>query len=211
MRHKNKEYFCQRIMLFKCSDNRGFTIIEIVITIAVVAILSAILVPVISQNIQSARFARAASDVKTLGEAIVQFRKDTAVWPTSRAGAPIYMLFSDVDSTNDGIPDTSFLPSGWTIDRNFRLSMAYHLINNTDNITRGPSAAGTPSWNGPYLSIVRPDPWGTAYVVNAQLLGGTANVYVLSAGPGRPAQVETPFDGSGPPPADSDDIAFRLQ
>ena len=220
MRQKNKEESdCVGVMLRKPGKMSGFTMIEVVITIAVVAILAAILVPLVSQNITSARFARAASDVKTLGEAIIQFRRDTAVWPVYEGNQVRNLLFSDVDAGNDGTPDTGSLPegAGWEdVTFDLRLSLGYHLIDYRinlydSNILRGPSTSGTPSWNGPYLDAVRPDPWGTTYVVNCLGLGGTTNVYVVSAGPGRPANVETPFNGSGPPPAGSDDVVFRLQ
>jgi prepilin-type N-terminal cleavage/methylation domain-containing protein len=192
----------------------GFTMIEAVITIAVIAILAAVLIPLISQNIQSARHARAGSDVSTIGKAILQFRQDTARWPVWFGGGARLLLFGDLDATNDGIPDTSAIPPGWdAIPQANRLSLNYHLLGYNfavaDNVHNGPSPTGLPSWNGPYITDIKPDPWGNPYVVNAQWLGGNGSVYVLSAGPGRPASIETPFNGS--PPADSDDITFRLQ
>jgi prepilin-type N-terminal cleavage/methylation domain-containing protein len=195
----------------------GFTMIEVVITIAVVAILAAVLVPLISQNIESARNARATSDVATLGKAMVQFYQDTARWPIYNNTTAMRLVFSDVDNNNDGIPDNSAIPSGWdTVPAANRLTLAHHLIAfnmGPLNISTGPQPPGTPAWNGPYLSEVRPDPWGNAYVVNVQWLwdtsGGVNSVYVLSAGDSRPATVETPFNGN--PPANSDDIVYRIQ
>jgi len=185
----------------------GFTMIEVVITIAVVAILAAVLVPMISQNIQSARHARAASDVATLGKAIVQFRQDTSLWPIYSAAVPMNLLYSDTAAT---------IPPTWDVDGGGQnLSMATHLMAYNINavnagITNGPSTTGTPSWNGPYLSGLSADPWGNSYVVNCQHLStGAGNVYVLSAGPGRPANIETPFNGA--PPGGSDDIFFQIQ
>jgi hypothetical protein len=180
------------------------------------------MVPIISNNIQSARFTRANSDVSTLGKAIVQFRKDTATWPVYRsAGNPRQLLFSDRDADNNGVPDTSTVPATWnTYVPGGSLSLEHNLVNNSSGIySRGPRADGLPCWNGPYLSETVPDPWGNAYVVNSYWLYTDAdpsttqfdalNVYVLSAGPGRPAAIETPFNGV--PPADSDDITFRVQ
>jgi len=126
------------------------------------------------------------------------------------------LLFSDIDGGNDGTPDTSAIAAGpagfsqWSaIPAANRVSLYYNLIDNGAGMIRGPSATGTPTWNGPYLSDAKPDPWGNAYLVNAQWLGGTGNVYVLSPGPGRPGNIETPFNGI--PPANADDITFRLQ
>ncbi|MCP5108393.1 MAG: prepilin-type N-terminal cleavage/methylation domain-containing protein [bacterium] len=191
----------------------GFTMIEAVIVIAVLAILGAIMVPIISNNISSARLARAGSDTATIGKAIVQFRKDTALWPIEEGGNRRRLLFSDTDATNDGNPDNSAIPAGWNgIAAGERLSLEYNLIINAENYTRGPSAEGTPVWNGPYLSETRVDPWGNPYVVNSEWfynLVGNNGVYVLSAGEGRPASIETPWGGV--PPAGTDDITYRVQ
>lgn len=191
----------------------GFTLMEMVITLSVIAILTAIMVPIISNNIQSARFTRASSDVATLGKAVTAFRNDTAQWPVYEAGgASNQLLFSDHDANNDWIPDNSEIPAGpnWNIAIDERLSLEYNLISNSSGLyNQGPSAEGLPAWNGPYLSETRVDPWGAPYVVNSRWLYGVggSGVYVLSAGPG--SALETPFGGS--PPADSNDITFRLQ
>ncbi|MCP5048516.1 MAG: prepilin-type N-terminal cleavage/methylation domain-containing protein [bacterium] len=191
----------------------GFTMIEVVITIAVVAILAAVLVPLISQNINSARLARAGSDVATIGKAIVQFRQDTARWPVYEGTATRDLLYGD-----DGDPGSVVIPTTWSgaVASGQRLSLDYHLVQyniGAMGASKGPSAAGTPSWNGPYLTKVSEDPWGNAYVVNARYLWDTAagnSVHVLSAGPGdRPAYIETSF--AGVIPSDSDDITFRIQ
>lgn len=192
----------------KCST--GFTMIEAVIVIAVVAILAAVLVPMIGQNIESARNARAASDVATLGKAIVQFRQDTSLWPIYQGTATRNLLYSDTN--------TSTIPPGWAVPAGQILSLAYHLTAynigpgpGTMQIQMGPSRDGTVAWNGPYLSGVAPDPWGHAYVINSQWLipGNSGSVYVLSAGPGNSATIDTPYGGA--PPAGTDDIYFQIQ
>lgn len=195
------------------SKTKGFTMIEVVITLAVVAILAAILVPIISQNIQSARSARASADVNTIGKAIVQFHQDMGKWPVERVsgGSNMSLLFADTDIDSNGVPDTSTIPAIWnTIPAANCLSLYHNLVNNV-NAYSSIQVTESISWNGPYLSSVPPDPWGNPYLVNAQWLwtAGGGNVYVLSPGPRRPAHVETPFNGT--PPADSDDIVFRIQ
>jgi len=199
----------------KRKREKGFTLIEVVITLSVIAILAAILVPLISQNINSARIARATGDVSTIGKAIVQFRQDTAQWPIYRGPTVMSLLFSDIDSANDGIPDTGAIPAAtdatWNVAANLRLSLDYHLINYNTTVQRGPSTNGLPSWNGPYLSKVSPDPWGNVYVVNSQGLTPGVNgiVYVLSAGPSNSAVIDVTY--AGVIPAGSDDIVFRVQ
>lgn len=186
-------------------QTQGFTLIETVIILSVVAILTAILVPLITQNIQSARVARAGADVATIGKAMVQFRQDTGKWPVSDGVNNMKLLYSDSDASA-GIPST------WnTIAAADRLGLSYHLIHYNTTVQRGPSANGLPSWNGPYLSQASADPWGNAYLVDSEGLwpGNTGIVFVISAGPGRPASIETPIGGV--PPSGSDDIGFRIQ
>ena len=192
-------------------NNHGFTMIEVVITIAVIAIIGAILVPIVSQNIDSARFARAKSDVNTLGKAIHQFYKDTTYWPVYSGSTPVQVLYSD----NGG---TGLYPTG--LDWNpaaTRLSLSHHLIEchidiSPFNISRTQTISNI-SWNGPYLSDTTTDPWGKAYVVNAQWLwdsAGSANgVFVICSGKGRTAALNTSFTGGIQ--ADSDDIVFRIR
>lgn len=191
----------------KTTRSTGFTMIEAVIVIAVVAILAAVLVPMIGQNIESARNARAASDVATVGKAIVQFRQDTSLWPIYDPGTgnAMNLLYSDAASP---------IPPTWSVSSlGQNLSMVTHLMAyniGIKNIQEGPSRDGSAAWNGPYLSGLTGDPWGNSYVVNCLHLNtGSGNVYVLSAGPGRPANIETPF--SGAPPAGTDDIYFQIQ
>lgn len=190
---------------------RGFTLMEVVITLSIIAIVAAILVPMISNNIRTARLARAQSDVATIGKAIAQFHQDMARWPVNSGATQCAILFSDVDATNDGIPDNSSIPAAWSGVVGARLSLHFNLISNGNGYTVGPSRDGTPAWNGPYLSNMGLDPWGNPYVVNSQWLYSTGGngVYILSAGAATNADLETGHAGS--PPVGSDDISFRVQ
>ena len=62
-------------------NRKGFTLIEIVVVIAAIAILAAILAPVIAKNIRDARVSRAIGDVKVLTAAVGDFFKDLKEWP----------------------------------------------------------------------------------------------------------------------------------
>ena len=198
------------------SKSAGFTLVEVVIVLAVIAILSAVLMPMIAKNIESARMARASADTATIAKAIVAFFQDLGQWPVYRGGTAHYLLFSAQDADNNGVPDLGSIPPGWnTAGR--PLSLHFELIANGNARTPGPSPDGLPVWNGPYLTQMDVDPWGTPYLVNARWLTDTATanggVYVISAGPqygGNPVQVEMAFDGL-PDPSSGNDISFRIK
>jgi prepilin-type N-terminal cleavage/methylation domain-containing protein len=198
------------------TDKKGFTLVEVVIVLAVIAILSAVLVPMIAQNIQSARFARASSDTATIAKAIVAFYQDLDMWPVYRGGTSHYLLFSAPDADNNGIPDIGTLPGSWnTAGR--PLSLHFDLIANGNAYITGPSPTGATAWNGPYLTRMDVDPWGTPYLVNARWLTDTTTanggVYVISAGPGtggNPIQTEFAFDGI-PDTVNGNDVVFRIK
>ena len=189
--------------------SRAFTLIEMVIVLAVLAILAAVMVPLISSNVESAKTSAALSDATTLGKAVIQFTQDLGVWPIleNSGGTPI---------SRQMLAGPGLVPQGGSVpwSGHSTLALDYHLTMNGMGYSRGPSPQGLPAWNGPYLSALHPDPWRNAYLVNAAYLpGGTSHdpnrrVWVLSAGPdGIP---QTPFDGSSTDPQ-GDDIAFRLQ
>ena len=66
--------------------NRGFTLIEVIVVAAIIAILAGILVPMIFNQIDEAKKTRAQADCKTISTAILMFRKDTAKVAVSGAG-----------------------------------------------------------------------------------------------------------------------------
>jgi len=202
-------------MDMKRTKVEGFTLVEVVIVLAVIAILSAVMMPMISKNIESARMARAASDTATIAKAIVAFFQDLGQWPVFRGNTAHYLLFSAQDANNDGVPDIGTIPPSWnTAGR--PLSLYYELLVNGNGHIAGPSPEGLPVWNGPYITQMDVDPWGTPYLVNARWLTDTltanGGVYVISAGPqfgGNPVRVEMPFNGV--PDTTGNDITFRIK
>ena len=62
---------------------RGFTLIELVIVIAVIAILAALLVPTILGQAERARISRARADVAEIAKAFARMRNDTGFISTN--------------------------------------------------------------------------------------------------------------------------------
>lgn len=190
------------------THRNGFTLIEIVIVLAVVGILAGILVPLVGKYVGQAKKRRAEQDTQALGEAILAFNKDTARFPIYQSGtatSPSDAIF-DVLITSDG--DT---PSGWS----FTTSDTFE--NQINNNTPGGSGAAYPTtgefaWRGPYVGPIRKDPWGNSYICNASKLLPTADnaAWVLSAGPNETIET-TLSQGRGSPVISGDDIAFRIK
>jgi len=60
---------------------KGFSLIELIVTISIIVILAGIVTPIVGNMIDEARVSRATSEVKVLAEAIMNLYKDTAIWP----------------------------------------------------------------------------------------------------------------------------------
>lgn len=64
----------------------GFTLIELMVVILILAILAALIVPRVIGRTNDAKRAKAATDIKTLASALQQFRLDCDRFPTTEEG-----------------------------------------------------------------------------------------------------------------------------
>jgi len=195
---------------------RGFTLIEIVIVLAVVATLVAILTPLISGLVERSRITRATNDCKVIAEAVMNFYKDVRAFPIyvntplSNSNATIGVLYTDGNEAGaSGAPGTATWLSG------NRDALQNHL---EKGLTQGgqPYPTTLPfAWKGPYHTDFKPDPWGNRYYVNASCFYGPGNnaVWILSAGPN--GIIETnftqPASGNVAPSLGGDDIGYRIK
>jgi len=60
----------------KKQDMKGFTLMEMAIVLATIAILAAILTPIITSYVDRARLNAARTDVKNIAAALVQYNTD---------------------------------------------------------------------------------------------------------------------------------------
>ncbi len=201
--------------------NSGFTLVEVVVVLAVVAILAAILTPNIVKNIKDSKIARAANETQVVAAALASFYKDLGRWPTSNGSSAnhpdyLYRLFGD-----GAVPSVSGTDTGRWNDVDGRAdTFANHLIENDpkDAANNYPDNTINPQpelkWSGPYIIKVKADPWGNSYVCNISYTwynGGNTNaVCVITGGSDRTinSEYEAPmstFNTSG------DDLVTRLQ
>ena len=199
----------------------GFTLIEIIVVIAVIAILVSVLTPMMVKYLEDSKISRAVSDVKIIGAAIADFYKDNATWPILidptlplTESNNLFLLLgvgNDTDFIDHDTSDTRFWNEvgGWPANRVDRLED--HLMYNEPPINHYNPA----KWKGPYLSKVTADPWGNHYSVNAaylsEFLPEGEVVWVLSAGKNATWETDISQLNSSLMTVGGDDIAFRIK
>ncbi len=204
----------------------GFSLIEIVVILAVIAIIAAAMVPRISGIMDDAKVSRAQSEVQTIGMAILRFNANTGKWPARNANGEDNQLISLVSgSPSLPVPLPAYAGGGTNNFGNDADSpdgdfMDYHLNMNSPkgSVDNAYPDTGINKWNGPYLQEVGADPWGNAYVVNivsAYDDDVTTNLYcyVLSAGPDGIIQTDAQVleDEISTHTIGGDDVAFLVR
>ena len=209
-------------------NSKGFTLIEIIVAVALVAILSAAVAPSVLNNIAQGRYARAQSDVQAIASSVMRFKSDTGVYPrlhnprnADTIGAAIDFLASGganfpAASTN-GVWPTSFTAG---VVQASTQSIGNHLIFGMEDLTADsypraatPDDPASTGFRSGYISADQLDPWGNCYLVNVAALGiAGQTVWVLSAGPNGIAETDVLVTGTGAAAAIvGDDIGFRIQ
>ncbi len=177
----------------------GFTLLEITIILAVIAILGLILAPSVFNFLNQSRLARAQNDVRILADSVFEFFRDNgfhAQFADGQRELDIALLVSP-GAVGEARPGAE----PWlTTDPSVIDFISNQLVNNrpsSGNVGYPLKTALSGSgWNGPYLNAhMQSDPWGNRYVINVEHLsvnpgayeaGGTQQkraVWALSAGP----------------------------
>ena len=65
---------------------RGFTLIEMIVVVAIIVALSGVLVPVVSNELSDSKLKKAHDTVNRIATAIDAYIKDTGFAPTGRNG-----------------------------------------------------------------------------------------------------------------------------
>lgn len=124
------------------SGKRGFTLIELMVVIGIIALLAAIMVPNFAKRVRWSKMVKAEADIANIETAIAMYETDLGVYP---AGSP--------DSTNEiDALDT------WLTGRD-----GGKVISNLPSDWRGPYSKNVPKdpWGNRYVYLYNTDPTGT--------------------------------------------------
>ncbi len=139
------------------NGSKGFTLIELIMVVAVIGILAVIAIPQFSSYIEKAKIAQAQAQLTTIRKAIEVLVIDTGQWPGHQT----------VGKSNSGGSNEI-----WNLN-----AAAAGLITNDGNF---------PNWKGPYLNSVPRDPWGSNYFFDTDyIIGGKTRIAVGSFGPNK--------------------------
>jgi prepilin-type N-terminal cleavage/methylation domain-containing protein len=208
-------------------SNRGFTLLEMAVVLAIIAILAAILTPIVTGYIDQARNARANEDVDKIAQSFNLHYRDTGrypVWDTTAAANTGTTPSKNCLVSGTGV---AALPAGGVNDAswaggtapctgaNIGLIRAYLNINSL-GVATGSVPNGQVAYRGPYLDgLDATDPWGQPYVVTSSWLavsGAQAAFWAFAVSAGPNGQLDTVRNqvargaGQAPLVGGSDDI-----
>ena len=121
----------------------GFTLIEIIVVVALIGILSVASLAVFGEARHEARVKKALADMEMIQLGMELLKADTGVYPNRRAHY----------CPPNGLPDNEV---------RLNLPAAGLLTNNPSN--------PFPNWNGPYVQGTVLDPWGMPYLLDEDYL-----------------------------------------
>lgn len=186
-------------------DRRGFTLIEVIVVAAIIAILAGILVPMIFNQIDEAKNTRALAECKVISNAVVMFRKDTAKWPVYYPGdcSQTYLTLQTGSGT-----DPVNAAGDWQLSLN---SVALGIILNLPGLSPPPAQTCYNDRAKSYLIEDKSDPWGHNYIVNAFNFATEKPVWVISAGPNGKLDTSADSQTLNDLAADGDDLGIRIK
>ncbi|HEV8342311.1 MAG TPA: type II secretion system protein GspG [Candidatus Binatia bacterium] len=197
----------------------GFTLIEIIVILAVISVLVAFLTPSVLKYIADAQSARAQSDIKTLQAVVNDLIKDTGQYPGAMMPATKTFLCGPGNIATAGATGWAASATPCTTGSGVFASpnsLANHLVSNdpSEEGTVGGAGdyrtTGNFRWKGPYAQGVNTDPWGNAYEINVTTLvgGNTSPTWIISAGPNGTFETATTATSIA---STSDDIGLRIK
>lgn len=215
---------------FRKFDRGGFTLIEIVIAVAIVAIFAAAMSPMVFRHLEDAKIGKAQNETEIIASAVLNYYKDVGAWPITNedgpSGANVMRVISSPKVATGTAAGAASGAGNWGTYGVTKLLGDYLYFNNPDDDSSASGSgtnqggqdwptSGPGAWKGPYVDkYVLNDPWGHAYVINSYFFPGRYTgtvrhkVFALSAGPN--GRWETGFNGSMSEEITGDDIGVLI-
>lgn len=93
----------------KFSDQRGFTLIEIMVVVVILGILAAIVVPRFLDKPDEARVTRAAADIEAIEQALAMFKLDNGFYPSTEQGLAALVAKPETGRIPKKYPERGYL------------------------------------------------------------------------------------------------------
>ena len=137
-------------------NRKGFTLLEVLVVIAIIGILSTLGVVMYRESFDDAEVARAQADIDTIHSAIGALMADTGEWPGHQTPELIN------SGASNEVWDLSTAAAG--------------LVATDGNY---------PDWNGPYMPSIPDDPWDNSFFLDTDytIPDGSVAPVVGSFGP----------------------------
>jgi prepilin-type N-terminal cleavage/methylation domain-containing protein len=74
---------------------RGFTLVELIVTITILTVLAGIIIPSVNNYLEKGNRGKAATEMKELGKVFSKYKADCNYWPTEDGVHPIAMGTND--------------------------------------------------------------------------------------------------------------------
>lgn len=207
---------------FVRGNRGGFTLIEVIVVAAIIAILAGILVPMIFNQIDESKNSRAMGDCKSILTAITDFGSKKNTQGIAIGKNPVYSNPAACSTVGAGFLYSAPASYATVKDSNATWVAAYTAAAGNDDSFKAVMtvAASHPCYNNKEdiaaFSTEPQDPWGNSYIANSIDLGTKgAPVWIISAGANGVIDTDTssqvlnnnPKNGAGT----GDDIGVRWQ
>ena len=197
-------------------NKRGFTMMEVIVVLAVIGVMAAVLTPMVMNYVEDSKVSKAQSDVKTIAGVILNLTRDVAHFPlykdgTKTTGDPDFELLRGPG--NDPVDNAG--NNKWLTSAQGKIAeLEDHLIKNNPGGNKYPTT-GRFHWKGPYLEKVTEDAWGNRYLVNIKNANPADSpakvVYVISCGANGKCETDPNALADSGPVAGGDDIVIRIK
>src|SRR5438046_725714 len=192
--------------------NKGFTLIELAVVLAIIAVLAAVLTPLVTGYLDQARISRAQADLRSITDAIKLHQRDTGRYPIYNAAGYPATVSDGTKVIFAGPGNAPTDTATWGLSTTTATTTLESWINgNFTGVSQG-NAFPKAGFHGPYVSNIDSDPWGNQYLLNAANLNNSNyHAFIISAGPNGAVNTTKDQAATSPVTIGSDDLVSVIQ